>query len=986
MNPFYNDERISAYIDGELSGDEHARFEERLGHDAELRQVVDELRALRSDLELLPRHALERDFAQRVLRQAEREVLASGINGAARDAETADPSPGQASSAPITPSTLAGGDLIPAWSSNWSRERLIRPALWAGLAIATAIMLMIFNREPRDHGPEIAKLDKEQLKQKTELGDMEKKSSVAVSRDAAETRRPEEDRLRENKQSVDTLDIAKGEGRGAGRLNRPALAAVERSETARKEPELESPPDPARLASRDGRQDLARQDEAGGGKSSGTSGALAKSMEKPVTPESDKRGLAQDVKKKIALFAEQGASGAAGSAVGGAKDSQTPTEKSIQERNRNLADGRRPSAAPDRAPAAPGAIATSRDELAAKRGGLAGPATGGYGAGLKPNSAPEGLGLDATLFSSPNGSSAPAGIIVAECVSADGATDAAFQQLLAKNHIVFDNSFAFSDDPSATQMPRSVATDGETIEFDRFSKSGGAERPSAPNRGAVALKGASAPADQAQKIAGVAAPQERPALAPQPIRSPLVATSARRESLGKNETAARRADADEVEVVYVEGSRAQVLGLVADVRSRPGVFHQFVVATTPATEFGSSASRFYAEDQDSKRPDIAQRQIATDEPTPTMAPVILDRPSGKLDEKQADAKFAAAKIGSKIDGSKTESVKTDGVTTDDDAQQVYRFKAKGPEAGDPKADAAKWVEQTETKNSPAKAPAIQTTIIQTPALQSSDKPLKAISSDVKSGESKHTEVKLAGPQILNRPTDALIERSPAPIEAPPAASSVGTAWRLRALPENLSDAMLPQLGKPQQNSIEATAPFDFAPAGADSVAGQPSIDRGSDAKSTPARAPKQPPVAKVLALPAASPEHSAPAAPERNGEELSDLPSTMPAKTAAVANVDSTNKDIALGGDKSGGKAPAHSDSSTNGVAERSSMGRAPEPRMRAVFLFRRAMAPVAAAAPVDAKPTADTESSKALPPASAGKESAPPLREPANSPSPAKH
>jgi anti-sigma factor RsiW len=74
MDNFYSDERISSYLDGELSADEQARFEERLAENAELRQLVEELRALRGSLNLLPRYQLEPDFAERVLRRAEQRM------------------------------------------------------------------------------------------------------------------------------------------------------------------------------------------------------------------------------------------------------------------------------------------------------------------------------------------------------------------------------------------------------------------------------------------------------------------------------------------------------------------------------------------------------------------------------------------------------------------------------------------------------------------------------------------------------------------------------------------------------------------------------------------------------------------------------------------------------------------------------------------------------------------------------------------------
>src|SRR5436190_22340599 len=74
-----NDLLISAYLDGELSADARAYVEQLLASSAEARQLVDELRALRVSLQELPQHALELEFAQRVLNRAERELNAERI-------------------------------------------------------------------------------------------------------------------------------------------------------------------------------------------------------------------------------------------------------------------------------------------------------------------------------------------------------------------------------------------------------------------------------------------------------------------------------------------------------------------------------------------------------------------------------------------------------------------------------------------------------------------------------------------------------------------------------------------------------------------------------------------------------------------------------------------------------------------------------------------------------------------------------------------
>jgi hypothetical protein len=75
MNEKFSDERISAFLDDELSAEDRALIERELAENADLRQAVEELRALRTGLQALPRHRLETNIAERVLQLAEREVL-----------------------------------------------------------------------------------------------------------------------------------------------------------------------------------------------------------------------------------------------------------------------------------------------------------------------------------------------------------------------------------------------------------------------------------------------------------------------------------------------------------------------------------------------------------------------------------------------------------------------------------------------------------------------------------------------------------------------------------------------------------------------------------------------------------------------------------------------------------------------------------------------------------------------------------------------
>ena len=72
MNGFEpNEERLSAYLDGELDGDALEQVERRLQSDDEFRRCLDDYRALRESIQQLPRHALGAEFAERVLKSIE---------------------------------------------------------------------------------------------------------------------------------------------------------------------------------------------------------------------------------------------------------------------------------------------------------------------------------------------------------------------------------------------------------------------------------------------------------------------------------------------------------------------------------------------------------------------------------------------------------------------------------------------------------------------------------------------------------------------------------------------------------------------------------------------------------------------------------------------------------------------------------------------------------------------------------------------------
>jgi anti-sigma factor RsiW len=124
MNAESREELLSAYLDDEVTEPERRQVEAWLAEDAGYRQLHEELRALRGRLQALPRHKLERDLSDVVLRRAERAVLA-GEQTPKRVAE---------------PATVAARYL---WSGrSW------RMMAWPAIAVAAAVLIAIFNRQP----------------------------------------------------------------------------------------------------------------------------------------------------------------------------------------------------------------------------------------------------------------------------------------------------------------------------------------------------------------------------------------------------------------------------------------------------------------------------------------------------------------------------------------------------------------------------------------------------------------------------------------------------------------------------------------------------------------------------------------------------------------------------------------------------------------------------------------------------------------------
>ncbi|MBX7164910.1 MAG: zf-HC2 domain-containing protein [Pirellulales bacterium] len=128
------EELLSALIDGELSPAEAAQVRAWVAENPAAQQLLEELQSLRTSLQRLPKQALDGGFAERVLRQAERQML-TGADDAPRATISIDERP-----APLQRDTANGGG------------RSLRPMLWAAVAMAAAVML--FTLLPGQLGPE----------------------------------------------------------------------------------------------------------------------------------------------------------------------------------------------------------------------------------------------------------------------------------------------------------------------------------------------------------------------------------------------------------------------------------------------------------------------------------------------------------------------------------------------------------------------------------------------------------------------------------------------------------------------------------------------------------------------------------------------------------------------------------------------------------------------------------------------------------------
>src|SRR5437762_11876480 len=114
MNEPLSEELLSAYLDGELPGEERTHVEAWLASSAEHRRLLDDLQAIRRELQALPKQTLDAGFSDRVLagireRQAGNRATPSPQSSPGTDAAVA------AEGHPPMPKTVIRPIGIPAW-------------------------------------------------------------------------------------------------------------------------------------------------------------------------------------------------------------------------------------------------------------------------------------------------------------------------------------------------------------------------------------------------------------------------------------------------------------------------------------------------------------------------------------------------------------------------------------------------------------------------------------------------------------------------------------------------------------------------------------------------------------------------------------------------------------------------------------------------------------------------------------------------------
>jgi hypothetical protein len=131
-----DDELLSAYLDDELSPEDRAAVEARLAADPSAQQLLHQLRAMCEAVQALPQEVVGHDMRESILHKAEQSRQSAAAVGLQAATEHVDVSNGQA--------VTAHDD-----SPKFSFGRTRRGWVWASLAIAAALLIMVFGRDPQ---------------------------------------------------------------------------------------------------------------------------------------------------------------------------------------------------------------------------------------------------------------------------------------------------------------------------------------------------------------------------------------------------------------------------------------------------------------------------------------------------------------------------------------------------------------------------------------------------------------------------------------------------------------------------------------------------------------------------------------------------------------------------------------------------------------------------------------------------------------------
>ncbi len=132
MTDIQREELLGAYLDGELAPEERARVGGWLAESPELRQLHDDLLALRAGMQALPRHKLERDLSSSVIRRAAPAVTRLVVGDSAIS------------------------KVVPSSTSLWTRGSNVRRLLWPALAVAAALVILIYDANQRPDEQQVA--------------------------------------------------------------------------------------------------------------------------------------------------------------------------------------------------------------------------------------------------------------------------------------------------------------------------------------------------------------------------------------------------------------------------------------------------------------------------------------------------------------------------------------------------------------------------------------------------------------------------------------------------------------------------------------------------------------------------------------------------------------------------------------------------------------------------------------------------------------